>query len=86
MHPIDQSEFELSVKKMGCAFSTEIAWYKHGPLFGVVLFDDIDKDWSWVALAPGDYGYVVIELGHSHQTETAATETLASVLILRAKS
>lgn len=32
--------------------TTEKRWYKHDTLLGIVLIDNVDNDWSFVALAP----------------------------------
>ena len=44
---------------------TEIEWYRQGPLLGAIIFDNIDNDWSFVALAKPATEYVAFDLGVS---------------------
>ena len=51
-------------------------------MLGVVLLDNIDSDWSFVALGPDEKGhYGVFDLGVSLPTAQAAREALAAVLV-----
>jgi hypothetical protein len=59
---------------------TEIAWYRQGPLFGALHLDNIDNDWSFVALARPANEYVAFDLGVSFSSIEAARTALKKAL------
>jgi hypothetical protein len=47
--------------------ATERAWFKHAAMLGTVLLDNIDHDWSFVALGKDQRGqYRGFDLGTSY--------------------
>jgi len=61
-------------------FTTEKAWYRQGDLLGVVLLDNIDNDWSYVALSKQGGSYKAFEVETSFQTQEQATAALQETL------
>lgn len=59
--------------------TTEKAWFTHDKLLGIVLFDTVDHDWSFVVLHDDD-GYRACEVGTSFPDQKAATVALEKVL------
>ena len=57
-------------------FTTEKAWYRHDNLLGVVLLDNIDNDWSFVALSKQEGSYKAYEVETSFPTQEEATAAL----------
>jgi hypothetical protein len=61
----------------GQVFTTERAWFKCGVRLGIVLLDNVDKDWSFVALEKDQGGvFRAFDVGTSFPTEETATEAL----------
>ncbi|PWT76439.1 MAG: hypothetical protein C5B60_04120 [Chloroflexi bacterium] len=67
-------------------YTTEKAWYRYdhpvsGILLGIVLFDNVDNDWSYVAQSrkPGDT-YKAFEVETSFPTQEDATAALQETL------
>lgn len=59
----------------------EVAWFQHENLLGIVLYDNVDSDWSFVALSdPRGSGYTAFELGVSFKTQAEATKALELAL------
>ena len=63
--------------------TTEKVWFKHNDLLGIVLLDNIDKDWSFVALAPDarkplGLAFRCFDVGVSFKTPQLAEAALAS--------
>ena len=65
---------------IGRPVHTEIEWYRHGILLGIVILDNIDNDWSFVALAKPADRYTVFDLGHSFSSIETARTALAKAL------
>jgi hypothetical protein len=61
-------------------FCTEVEWYRQGVLLGIVILDDIDNDWSFVALAKPAAEYIAFDLGHSFSCIEAARAALEKAL------
>lgn len=82
MIEINRDEFhQHAVFSMNLPVTTEKRWFKHNELLGTVVFDNVDNDWSWVALAKAENGqYVAFEVGHSLKSAGAATKALDAVL------
>jgi hypothetical protein len=62
------------------SFCTEVEWYRQGILLGIVILDDIDNDWTFVALAKPADKYIVFDLGHSFSCIDAARAALEKAL------
>jgi hypothetical protein len=59
---------------------TEIEWYRQGALLGAVILDNIDNDWSFVALAKPANEYIMFDLGVSFSSIEAARAALEKAL------
>jgi hypothetical protein len=59
---------------------TEIAWYRQGPLLGALRLDNIDNDWSFVALGKPANEYVAFDLGVSFSSMEAVRTALEKAL------
>jgi hypothetical protein len=65
----------------GETFTTECAWFKHEEQLGIVLLDNTDKDWSFVALAKDQIGvFRAFDVGASFPSEADAAEALSQCL------
>jgi len=60
-------------------YTTEKAWYRHENLLGVVLLDNIDNDWSFVALSKQEGSYKAFDVETSFPTQEEATAALQRV-------
>jgi hypothetical protein len=82
MIEISQTDFHKhSVFRLNLPVLTEKKWFKHNNLLGTVVFDEVDSDWSWVALAKAENDqYVAFDVGHSLTSAGAATKALDAVL------
>ena len=90
MIEIKQSEFEqypvfggpnLIKELYGVQATSERFWFKHDDMLGIVLFDNIDGDWSMIALAKDNVGvYRGFEVACSYRTAAAAKRALRQVL------
>ena len=65
---------------IGVAPVTEKAWFRCGEHLGIVLVDNIDHDWSFVALANIGGQFRGVDIGASLPTQEAATGALAKSL------
>jgi hypothetical protein len=82
MTEITQEEFsKYDVVKPGSnPFTTEMAWFKHGDMLGIVLLDKTDHDWSFVALEQdADGRYRGFDLGVSRPSKDAARSDLEKI-------
>lgn len=61
----------------------ERRWFVHGVLLGIVVFDNIDKDWSFVALRKrsDEHLYRVFDICCSYPDQEAAARALEQVLV-----
>jgi hypothetical protein len=61
----------------------EKRWFAHNELLGIVLFDTVDSDWSFVALRvhEGEKVYRQFDCGTSFSSCGAATKRLEDVLV-----
>jgi hypothetical protein len=59
---------------------TEVEWHRKGILLGTVILDNIDNDWSFVALAKPTNEYTVFDLRTSFPSIEAARAALATAL------
>jgi hypothetical protein len=89
MHQISEIEFnrhgimreKSGLEKMGFPKPTEErAWYAHRNLLGIVLFDKVDSDWSFVALLKESNGFHAYDVGASFPTAEAAEVALRETL------
>ena len=56
---------------------TETMWFKHGSWLGVICLDNVDKNWSWVALRRHNDGlYRAFDVGTSCRTIADAVREL----------
>jgi hypothetical protein len=61
--------------------TTEMLWFKHESMLGIVLLDNVDNDWSFVALSRHDDGkYYAFDVGVSKPDTKAAVAALKTVL------
>jgi hypothetical protein len=61
--------------------TTERFWFKHGDRLGIVLFDNVDSDWSLVALSKDAAGvYRAFDVSCSYPDAAAAKRALEGVL------
>jgi hypothetical protein len=68
--------------KYNIANHTEVAWFKHDGMLGIVLKDNTDHDWGFVALKQDEEGrYRGFDLGVSLRTEGDARSALEKVLV-----
>ena len=59
--------------------TTEKFWYSHGELLGIVLLDNVDHDWSFVALANDlRNSFRCYDVGTSFRTPELAQAALAT--------
>jgi hypothetical protein len=65
---------------IGRPVHTEIEWYRQRILLGIVILDNVDNDWSFVALAKPANEYTVFDLGHSFSSIKIARAALAKAL------
>jgi hypothetical protein len=69
------------VEYMGYSKPTEErAWYAHNNLLGIVLFDKVDSDWSFVALYNDCGLFRAYDVGASFHAAEAAEEALREAL------
>ena len=65
--------------------TTEKVWYKHDGRLGIVLFDNVDHDWSFVALAydplPHVKSFRCYDVGASFKTFDLAADALANAIV-----
>jgi hypothetical protein len=84
MQEISEDDFErfdiASNPPLG--LTTERAWFQCGPLLGIVLIDNVDRDWSFVALSRTlpETQYRAFDVGTSYASQEEATEALAKAL------
>jgi hypothetical protein len=84
VHQIDLKEFNKH--KIGRAPyylmpTEERFWYKHEDRLGIVLFDKIDKDWSFVVLCEHRDGrYRCYDLGTSFKDSKSAEAALQTAI------
>lgn len=62
-------------------YTEERSWFAHDDLLGIVLFDKVDSDWSFVALHDDGAGYRAFDTAASFPSQQAATQALEKVLI-----
>jgi len=67
-------------RMIGRPAHTEVEWYRQGVLLGSVILDNIDNDWSFVALAKPANEYVAFDLGTSFPSIEAARAALEKAL------
>jgi hypothetical protein len=60
--------------------TTERRWFKHGERLGIVLIDNTDHDWSFVALSVQKDFHRAYDVGTSYPTEHAAMQALERTL------
>jgi hypothetical protein len=78
---ISEREFRAyPVFNVGVAPVTEKAWIRCGEHLGIVLVDNIDHDWSFVALAKVGSQFRGVDVGASLPTQEAATQALTRAL------
>jgi hypothetical protein len=81
MISISEQEFRTSpVFNVGVAPVTERAWFRCGEHLGIVLIDNVDHDWSFVALAKVGGQFRGVDIGASLPTQEVATRALAEAL------
>jgi hypothetical protein len=82
MIEISQIEFDQHpVLNMRLPTVTEKRWFKHEGLLGIVLLDNVDNDWAWVALAEADDGkWRAFDVGHSLTSADVAAQALDAAL------
>lgn len=77
MREITKAEYLAhNVKDRSSPLTTEIRWFERSNLLGVLLRDNVDKDWSFVALAQDGDEWKAFDLGVSHPTPDAALTAL----------
>lgn len=83
MQTITELEFSAMIPAYSMnGLATEKYWFRHGAMLGVVLFDNVDKDWSWVALGQDQHGiFCAFDFGVSNSTSAEAVMKLQKVLI-----
>jgi hypothetical protein len=85
MIQISEREFtshNIYPNPFGQIFATERAWFKHEGRLGIVLLDNTDKDWSFVALMKDQVGvFRAFDVGVSFPSEAAAANALAQCLL-----
>lgn len=71
------------VESMGYDNPTEERfWYKHGDRLGIILWDKIDSDWSFVVLEKNDIGvFTCVDCGTSFQTVKKAEKNLKRAIV-----
>ena len=78
---ISEQEFRTyPIFYVGIAPVTEKAWFRCGEHLGIVLVDNVDHDWSFVALAKVGGQFRGVDIGASLTTQEAATRALAEAL------
>lgn len=82
MKKITKDEFKaLTPPYPQFGMTTERGWYQHASLLGIVLLDNIDHDWSFVALGKDSDGtYRAFDSGVNHPSYEAAETALEKVL------
>jgi hypothetical protein len=81
--PISQKEFKQGVNnsQLYSPYATERAWFEHKAMFGTVLLDKIDNDWSYVALGRDENGiFRAFHVGTSYLTKIDAHNALEKIL------
>jgi hypothetical protein len=83
---IPRSELDVVMPERapGFPFLKEREWFRLGDVFGVVIFDDIDKDWSHVVIGFEDGAYRAVDLGINAATCEAARQALFAKMQTRA--
>jgi hypothetical protein len=83
MIEISESEFhQHPVFSLKLPTTTEKRWFKHDRLLGVVVFDNIDNDWAWAALAEADDGkWRAFDVDHSLASADEAAQAQDVVLL-----
>jgi hypothetical protein len=77
MTPISQREFYAATTGVtGSPFTQEREWYQHEKLYGTVLLDRVDRDWSFVMLADESDRYRAVDVGASFLTQEDARAAL----------
>ena len=83
-HQIERQTTPVEIM-MGEKPTEERFWYEHHPFLGIVLFDKIDKDWSYVALHREDGVFRCFDLGVSFnspkEAEFALEKSLTAIWI-----
>lgn len=78
---ISEHEFRAyAVFKAQGSPTTEKAWFRYGEYSEIVLIDNVDNDWSFVALADSRGQFRCVDVGTSFLTQAAATEALGLAL------
>jgi hypothetical protein len=67
-------------RMIGRPAHTEVEWYSQGVLLGAIILDNIDGDWSFVALAKPANEYVMFDLGVSFSSIESARAALEKAL------
>jgi hypothetical protein len=64
----------------GEPLTTERRWFRQGERLGIVLIDNVDHDWSFVALSVQKDFHRAYDVGTSYPTEQAAMQALEKAL------
>jgi hypothetical protein len=81
IRPIQRSDHYLGDPRL----HRNVAWYatQDDRVFGVVLLDLVDLDYSWVVLTENEQGrpgFTAVDLGHSLTSEEIATKALHAAM------
>lgn len=71
----------LADEIFGRPVTDERAWFSYGPRLGIVLFDNVDHDWSWVVLARDPDRFAAVDVGTSLASFDDARRQLTDAML-----